>query len=182
MQINNLDTENITIDTYQMFNGESFEGNELDGFNEQNETLYTYDDFNWSYNHKKIVEDLANASIEILEHSIKYTEYADIIKSITYVSSGSPKFYNYTTDHYIMNIDFDPEKLQSYSDKNYKEIREKAENYDDTIINNLISVHSMQYASLCHILDNCISDDDYKMAMWEKENEIYSENTTITKK
>lgn len=173
ININNLDTEKITIDTYGMFTGDGFEECELDYLQEQNPGT-NYDDYEWTYNHPEIVKDLAHASIEIVRRAIKYTEYEKIINSITYVSSGSPRFYNYTTDHYIMSVDYNLVELHNYTFKNYDDIHAIAQKY-----NTEVTDEDRLYAAIINILDNCISDDDYKMSMWDAEHEIYSNNVNI---
>ena len=175
ININNLDTENITIDTYSMFTGEGFEECELENLRENNSSA-EYDDYDWTYNHAEIVKDLAHASIEILEQAIKYTEYAKIITGITYLKSTSPKFYNYTTDSYLMAVTVELKPLNKYIEKNHAEILARASRYDDSVVDGIVSLESMQHAAICHILDNCISEDDYKMSMWELEQETYSNN------
>lgn len=182
--IDNRDTENIHIDTYQMLTGDS--ADEMTLYNE-NETLHetnpnapdlTYDDYDWEYNHKQIVEDFAHASIQIITQAIAYTEYAKIITNIKYLASGSPKFYNFTTDWYTAEYTADTVALHNYIAANYDAILEKAKKYDDYIRTNEVSKDNLAHAAIVHILDNVITADDYNMAMWKKETEIYDENTT----
>ena len=177
--IDNRDTENIHIDTYGMLTGDTADEYTIESEIESTgNTELTYDSFEWEYDHKQIVKDLAHASIEIVEQAIAGTEYAKIIKGIEFVGSGSPTYYNYTTDWYTMSVDVDMDELKKYIDIHTKEIEKIAESYDNTGIVDLENYENMHHAGICHILNNCITSDDYNMEMWEKEHEIYSENTT----
>lgn len=177
ININNLDTENITIDTYGMFTGESID--EMMRENMREDGREDYDTVDIDYNMPEIVEGLARASIDIILQAIKYTDYAKIITGITYVSSHSPKFYNYTTDSYIAKYTVNEKELDIYTQANYEDIEEIVRGYDDCDATGNEYTALFNYATVCHILNNCITDDDYKMSMWESESEVYYENMTI---
>lgn len=181
--IDNRDTENIHIDTYQMLTGESHDEITIEYENEnrpEGTDELTYDDFDWSYNHPAIVKDFATASIKIIDQAIKYTDYAKIIINIEYLASGSPKFYNYTSDWYTAEYICDIVALHNYIAANYDEVLAIAKKYDDYIITSEVSKENLAHAAVCHILNNCITADDYNMAMWEEEYQVYSDNTTYT--
>jgi hypothetical protein len=163
-----------------MLTGDGADEMTIENERETDDTV-TYDSFEWEYNHKQIVEDFAHASINIIEQAIAFTEYSKIVKSITFIESGSPSFYNYTTDWYTMSVNVDMNELEKYIDIHTKEIEKIAESYDNTGIVDLENYENMYHAGVCHILNNCITADDYNMAMWEKETEIYYENTTYKK-
>lgn len=175
IEIDNRDTQNVHIDTYGYFTSESYDECELENLREDYGDV-DYDDFEWEYNHENIVKDLADSSIEVIEQAMKYTEYAEIITAIELVRSFSPRYYNYTTDGYKMNVTYNATKLHEYMSSHYDEIVKIASDYSTEINDN-----DRIYATIVHILDNCISSDDYNMAMCENVHEIYSENTTITK-
>lgn len=158
--INNLDTA-LTIDTYQMFNGESAYEMELDYYKtEENKEV----DIN--YNHKQIVKDLAEASInEIMIQLDKYENTTGIINHMTVVKTYSPQFYNYTTDSYNVEIDFNEDKLEKFIKDNYDDFQQ----FDDNSIEN----------QLIFLLDQ-IDKDSYNQGMWERETEIYINNQTVT--
>ena len=187
ININNLDTDMVHIDTYQMLTGDNFTDYELETLQEQYPEC-TYDDFEWTYDHENIVKDLAMASIDILSNAIDN----DIIKSIEYVSSTSPRFYNYTSDSYIMAVTVDEKELNEYIQLNFIELRKILASWTTATKNSEwyvteytpiddINASDLQHASITHILDNCMTEDNYNMAMWEIEMEAYMENTTITK-
>ena len=175
--IDNRDTENTHIDTYRMLTGESAEEYERENMREDGRDDWNTVEIN--YNHVEVVNWLANESIEILTQAIANTKYANIVKSITFVSAGSPTYYNYTTDHYVMDIEVDVVELHNYIAKSYEAIYEKAKSYDASIMDGEVSKESLAHSGICHILDNCITADDYNTAMWEKEMECYSENQVI---
>jgi hypothetical protein len=177
------DTENIHVDTYSMLTGDRYDEYviECERDAQHNDTL-TYDSFDWSYDHAGIVRDLSRASINIVLQAIAHTEYAEIIKDIDYVKSGSPQFYNYTTDWYVMRVSYNSRALGRYIKKHAQAITERAHGYSvitgtGASTESAIDKEHLHHAALCHILDNCISRDDYNYEMWDKEIEIYGENT-----
>ena len=170
IQIDNRDTDNIHIDTYQMLTGEGADESTIDyERDERKDDSLTYDSFDWTYDHKQIVKAFALESISILENNVD----KDIISSITLESTSSPRFYNYTTDGYVMNVTYNLVKLNEYVTANYKAIKEKADGYSDSNVD-----ANMLHAGICHLFDNCMSKDDYNMSIWEVESEVYMNNTT----
>lgn len=172
--LNNLDTENIHIDTYQMLTGESAEEYERENMKEDGREDWETVDI--EYNHDAIVKALALASINIVSQE---TAHDKIVQSITYVSHGSPRFYNYTTDHYIADYECDTVALHNYIASHYDEVLKKAQSYDDYVCTGEVSKENLAHAGLCHYIDNAIKADDYNMAMWEIESECYYENQII---
>ncbi len=180
IKINNLDLKDVHIDTHSTLTGESFCDYELETLAETNENV-TYDDFKWEYDHRAIVTDFAKKSINIVLQAIAHENGADCIKGITYVSSHSPKFYNYISDSYVMAVECDTVALHDYIAKNYTEIYALASRYNQAICDGSPDSDSLAHAAVCHIINNAVVADDYNMSMWEVEHEVYSENTTITK-
>lgn len=134
-----------------------------------------------SYDHPAIVQGLAHASIKIVLQALAHTPAVSIITAITYVSRGSPKFYNYTTDYYIAGYTVDSDALTAYIDANREAIVAIASKYNRTICDDgVISLESMQHAAVCHIINEAIHADDYNMAMWEIENDVYYQNMEWT--
>ncbi len=172
IELNNQDTK-YTIDTYVYFTGDRFEESELDYMDGGS---LTYDDYEWIYDHKNIVNGLAKESIEYLKDLFCLYDGSGqaIIKSIDLISSGSPQYYNYTTDYYIMNVKYDDQLLDEYIKKNsaafvaYKK---------DSIIPDEDPLYKITF-----YIDQFYKDDDYINTIYEKEYEIYSNNVTITKK
>jgi len=179
--LDNRDTENIHIDTYGMLTGENYDEMTLEyERDEKNNPELNYDSFDWTYEHPAIVKDFAAASIEILEQVISNTNYAKIITGIQYLASGSPTYYNYTTDWYTAEYTVDETALDAYIQANYEEIEKIVQRYDDCNATGKEYAELLNHAAVCHILNNCMTADDYNIALWEKEYEVYSENTTLT--
>lgn len=179
--IHNGDLENVHIDTYQMLSGESFTDMEIDNLREEYGDDITYDSFDWTYDHESIVRDFAHASINYLYNEL-VTHGDGLITGITYQKSGSPKFYNYSSDWYTAEYDVNPQKLHDYIATHYDEILEKVKKYHRVICDGDITSEDHAHAGLCHYIDNHInslSDDDYNYHMWEVETEVYYENTTM---
>lgn len=175
LKIDNRDTENIHIDTYSMLTGESADDmmREYEEENARTENREYNKDFDIDYDMKSIVKDLANVSIGILENNVD----KDIIKSITLISTSSPKFYNYTTDGYVMAVSFNEKALNKYIEDNKQAVKDifkdYSHQYDEDMNENIY------HAGLCHLLDNCITKDDYNIDMWEEETNVYYEHMTI---
>ena len=177
--IDNRDTENIHIDTYGMLTGDSFIEYEIEYLSERDNKSYDYDDFDWSFDHKNIVKQFAIESIGIIENAIASTDYEKIITSIELEKSFSPKYYNYTTDGYKMVVEYDEKALERYTEDNHGAILEIAKKY--RAYESDITKNDIVYAGIVHIIQNCITSDDYNMDMWEHELEIYSNNVEITR-
>jgi hypothetical protein len=177
--LDNRDTENIHIDTYAVLTGDRADEMTIVARENENRPAdtpeYDYDSFDWTHNHKQIVEDFAKESIAIIWQAIANTDYAKIITNIEYIKSGSPKFYNYTTDWYTATYTVDEKELDIYAKRHTDGVMAIAKTY--VPYHEQPSLEDIQRATLCHILNNCITADDYNMAMWEKETEIYYENT-----
>src|SRR5690606_36191963 len=68
-----------------------------------------------SFDQAQIVKDLATESIGYLDNEVRDL---GIIKSIRLLDTHSPKYYNYTTDNYRMEIDFNVKNLVSWLREN----------------------------------------------------------------
>lgn len=166
------------IDTYQMFTGDSFIEREVEYLCEQHDdSTLTYDDFDWEFDHKAIVEAFAKASIEAILQAVAY-EKPEIVKSIEFVSSASPKFYNYTTDSYVMTVDVHTPNLNDYIAKHYDAVHERARGYGTSFED--VTPENLAHAGLCHYIDSLVVADDYNYTLWEIEHEVYSENCKVT--
>jgi hypothetical protein len=171
IKLNNLDT-NFSIDTYQMFTGDYVYESELEYYKED----HNKENVDINFDHKNIVKDLANESIKtILSHLNQYDTTKDIIKDIVLIDTFSPKYYNYTTDSYDMEIDFNSNKLNKWI----------KDNYLDNDVKELLNKWSLKdkenqfCAKLIIYLNTMIDKDSYNMSIWEEETNIYYENMTI---
>jgi hypothetical protein len=155
--LDNRDTENIHIDTYAVLTGDR--ADEMTIVARENENRPA---------------DFAKESIAIIWQAIANTDYAKIITNIEYIKSGSPKFYNpYTTDWYTATYTVDEKEIDIYFKQHPNEIIAIAKTHEQPPLED----EDIQRATLCHILNHCITADDYNMAIREKETEIYYKNT-----
>lgn len=177
--IDNRDTI-AHIDTYQVFTGESFEEYELEYLREIHEdSTLDYDSFEWSYDHDAIVKELAIQSIDIIENELRHSDI-DVIESIELDESFSPRFYNYTTDGYKMNVTCNAPRLHEYMVKHYDAILEIAKSH--RAYESDITDDDRVYATVVHIINNVLEEESYTLEMFEHVHEIYSNNTEIEKK
>lgn len=179
IKIDNRDLENVHIDTYQMLTGDSAE--EMLRDYEQENGREDYETVDIDYDHNGVVKDFAMVSIDYLSQQLT-TAKPQVVKNITYISHGSPKFYNYTTDYYVADYDVNIVELHNYIAANYDAVIEKVRSYKNvysyTPIED-ISKYDISHAGVCHYIDSVIERDDYNMALWECENEIYYEHSTV---
>ncbi len=157
MKINNLDTK-YSIDTYQLFDF----NDEMEYFNLD----WCYDDYDWTYDNKWYTEALAKQSIKYIKELVS----SDVIQNITLVSVYSPKFYNYTTDNYVMDIEYDQSELNKFIKKN----RDKYIEYSKDLE---LDTHT----ELCFYINSFDDDmiDDYYYNMTE--NVLQTTYTNFTK-
>ena len=96
IEINNQDTL-FTIDTYQTFTGDDNEDMMIEGFGCSRDIL------DFDYNHDEIIKCLSQASFEYISGIVSDS---DIINEMRFLRHGSPKFYNYSSDYYVFEIDY----------------------------------------------------------------------------
>lgn len=116
IKIDNRDLP-FTIDTYATFTLDSETEQEIDYYNETNNTELDYDDFDFSFDMNGYIKHLAQASVAILKDEL----IGDIVKDIELVDTNSPQFYNYTTDSYTANWTIDDTTLTQYCTDNATE-------------------------------------------------------------
>ena len=82
------------------------EQNEIDNYNQENNTDYDYDNFNWFYDdYYKIVNiNSCNFVEDILQK-------LNLIKSITYENMQSPKEYNFATDSINIEVEISTKQI-----------------------------------------------------------------------
>jgi len=174
--INNLDLE-YSIDTYGMFKGDSVDESESEYYAEQYQlTEDEWRSVSFNYEHKDIVKSLAIESVSNLHNGLVGIVVLDISKPI---KTGSPKFYNYTTDWYIAEWTIDEVQLKKY-------ILNRFNSYRDWVLQSSWSAESRredQEIELLAMLEyyalNTYTVDDYNQAMWEQESEIYYNHMSL---
>lgn len=184
LTINSLDLA-YTIDTYQMFNGESVLEGEQMHYSEEYE-LTDDETFNLSfdYDHKAIVQAFAEHSIAILENELTTGRYSssvtNVVKGITLIKTGSPQFYNYSTDWYTAEWDIDRTNLEGYiagHDTAFNEWRyESGWTSDDMLDTDKVILIWLDFYTRQEL-----EVDTYDSQMWEIEGDVYYEHMTLDK-
>lgn len=186
IQINNHDLgDGATIDTYGMFENYSVVDMMIDDYNEENGVSLDYDDFEWTYDFKQIVAEIAEARAKEL------VEDVDCIESIKVLRSGSPEYYNFTTDWFVGEYVIDLDKLE----KTISENKEKfepwyQEHWAITVENSRNDEEKAEcliIAKLDFIINNIVHDNKYVCEeafnnLCEAVDEIYWNNITMERK
>lgn len=110
---NNLDTK-YTIDTYSTFTSDDYELMEMEKYNSEYSTNHDYSDFDWKYDHEAILKNLSNNSISYILQEID----KNIIQSIEVKDCRSPREYNFTTDSYTVEVEYNDIELNKYINDN----------------------------------------------------------------
>jgi len=181
--IDNRDTP-FTIDTYGMFNGESFD--EMESEFIIDEYGIAPDDIDFEYDHKGIVSDLAAKSVDVITDILGDNEN-DVVRSISApLSTGSPQFYNFTTDWYTAEWDINELALLKFIQANATEWRQYIlDEWREIVANKPVTLEMLQ-ADDNKLMTGALAfwaqqfDDEYKDSMFEGEHEIYSENVTYS--
>lgn len=166
-----------SIDTYGLFDGGEVDSNLIEWYNEEHNTGYNYDDFEWDYDHKSIVKDLAERRAKYLENDV------DVIHSVKVLETGSPREYNFSTDWATFEIDYDKDAVDTY-------IYDHAEDWSEWYRDNWYSTIEwredgdykdtlLEMARLNFYLDKWY-DANWKAydPLYEDEYDIYYEHTT----
>lgn len=183
--VNSQDLGNAgTIDTYGIYKGEGVDEQIIDDYNEEHNTDYSYDDFDWNYDHKQIVKDLAEYRAKALENDV------GIIHSVKVLETGSPREYNFSTDWAMFEIDYDEDEVEKY----VKDTKEKYDGWyrdsgwysstewrddDDPRRAENIRIAKLDYYLNTKALPEF---DDWYWSVAEHESEIYINNTEVTLK
>lgn len=171
-----------SIDTYGLFTGDQADENLLDYYNEEHNTSYEWDDFDWEYDHANIVREFAEVRAKFLEES------SDALKSVEVINTGSPREYNFGTDYAMFKIDYDEGMVESF-------IKENQADYDNFYRESGWAAHTewredtdrrkaenIERAKLDYYLNKTIDWDEAYYALAEEEYRIYEENTKMTLK
>jgi hypothetical protein len=120
-----------TIDTYAIYTSDQHEEMEIDCYNEQNKTDLDYDGFDWTYDHKGLVQWLADTLLSQLRGNIR----DNVILAIEQDGDAwSPSYYNYATDNASFTYLVDVDALNKYVDDNLAAYNEqKKRGYDGFI-------------------------------------------------
>jgi hypothetical protein len=180
IRINNKDLA-YTIDTYGMFTGENVDVQEAEHYREMFDL--TDDEFNsieFDYDHPGVVKDLAISSVGLLNDEL----VGSVVKSINLVSTGSPRFYNYTTDWYVAEWNLNTRKLEAYVQAKLGKFNSFLREHWTTVYyaHGTEDFNKENYivASLDFYTREEYSPEDYLNSMFEHEHVAWYENTELT--
>lgn len=171
-----------TIDTYGVFDGNHADDMLINDYNEEHGTEYNYDDFEWDYNHDQIVKDLAELRAGFLENE------SEAIQKVVTLRTGSPKFYNFSTDYAIYEVTYDENLVGKYVEENKEDYDkwyrdsgwyEHTEWMDDE---DRRKEENIAISKLDYYLNKTIDSDTAYYALAEREDEVYENNTKMTLK
>lgn len=190
----------VNVDTYQCFNGDSWEENDLDymGGNlreclvshpaaDRADVTFEWDDFDRDYDHHQILWDLSEAAAEGLVTD-GGLHFGQVITGAEVLSVYSPAAYNFATDSFNATLTLDTEMLaEVLDDIDTEDLEAWAQDrwqsrsgfishiprYFDTE-----PQWAMVWAAVARVLVD--ADYDGTMATAEAEWEAYMNNTTIT--
>lgn len=109
---------NISPDTYQLVNGDSWENSELDHYNEYPpehapDRRLDYDDFDWQYDHTAIVRSFGETLVRWVTEQMEGLGVT--VRDPEIRDSWSPKEYNFVSDGFEMEFTCDPAELRALS-------------------------------------------------------------------
>lgn len=149
--IHNGDTA-FYIDTYQHFTYDNTEELIISDYNDEHDTDYDYDHFTWSYDNAGYIKALAEASIEAISEVV----LGDIVTGIELESTGSPKYYNYSTDYYKASWSYNLDKLLDWIQERIDSFRDHyAESWRNTLP---LGITIRDYLDKCYTDDTAIAD------------------------
>lgn len=179
LKIDNRDLS-YTIDTYGMFTGDWQYESEVEYYKDEYElTDDEAQQIDFDYDHPGIVKALAESSINILWNELK----GDIVQDITLDDSGSPQFYNYTTDHYTAEWTVNTDALEAYIRNTEVEFKAYvAEKWDYEYSKAVLEqdTDTQTVVALDFWTGRILSEDQYNDQMFEREFEVYSNNMKPT--
>ena len=184
IEINSQDLgDAATVDTYGTFNGDFEINTMIDDYNDEYRVIngrdYDYDDFEWTFNKDQIVRDFAELRAGFLENE------SEAIQKVVTLRTGSPKFYNYSTDYAIYEVTYDDDLVEKYVEKNKEDYDkwyrdsgwyEHTEWMDDE---DRRKEENIAISKLDYYLNKTIDSDTAYYALAEQEYEVYENNTTM---
>ena len=183
---------NLSPDTYQCFNGDSWECREIEYWSEETGRELDWNDFDWEYDHAGIVRALAEEGVDIIAGLLKDAGL-ESVDNVSITNSWSPREYNFTSDGFEMELTFDPTELRDltpdfdvddWAHEHYSS-RDGFLSFvigrldDDGWRRQLDAEFRIEYLLA---KDNPYNEawDHFLMGLLDKEDRIYSENVKVT--
>jgi hypothetical protein len=179
----------VSVDTYQSFNGDSWVEQESEWLEQERGIPEAWRYVDFDYDHRKILEELAEASIAGILNDLPV---GSPIESIEYESNWSPSAYNFQSDTYTAKFTVNWTQLKKWLKESGRDreewMRERWSSYD--------GFHSHMYpgywndpewrpgmkvyATIAMYLEEVIDRESQFMAVAEAEWEAYSNNVTLS--
>jgi hypothetical protein len=164
-----------TIDTYQTFVTDSYEEQAIEYYNERESyeaqkngtndaRVYTYDDFEWEYDHKGFVKCLADNWVHFMRENI----LDDVILAVELDGEPwSPRQYNFSTDNANIKFTVDYEKLMAYIEANREHYSENKIRGRDGFMWFGDDEQTALHYYLAHKSETDYPQDDYYSDQWD---------------
>lgn len=186
---------NISPDTYQSFNGDSWLESEHEYLSEHYGVPIGWRegelDVDVTYDHKAIVRALAEVAADWIRDTL-WQNGLDSISNVHVVDSWSPAYYNFQSDGFEVELTCDPEELRALTegfdvDAHAHDHYRSYDGFLSYVTGRLEDPEwRAQYDGefrvehlLAHADDPDVHGREWIMALAEAEYEVYSEHTTI---
>jgi hypothetical protein len=180
---------NISPDTYQLVNGDSWTESEIEWWSQETGRDLTYDDLSWEYDHAGIVRGFAEELAHWISEELMGAGL-NSLANVRVVDSWSPQFYNFTSDGFEVEITCDPAELRGLTgdfdvDDWVHEWYRSCDGFISYVPSRLDDSEwragydaEFRVESLLASLDPS-DNEDWRYRLWEAEHEVYGENTRV---
>lgn len=186
----NLDSNmlpHLNVDTYQSFTGDYFVESEVDYRHEEYGTSPDVDGYDVTYDHSKINEGLGKLAADVL---MAHTPSDGVIESCEYLSSYSPRYYNFETDSFNADYEINATRLDAWVTETGLSINDYAQEHFRSRDGFLSFIPGRMLdpdtADECHFwlalhawMNSELDGDEMGMSMHEHVEEVYREAITI---
>lgn len=181
---------NMSPDTYQTFTSDHFEESEIEGWSEHLGRDLNYDDFDWTYDHAGIVRSISEVMADWIGERLSDLGVGSAQVELT--RTGSPKFYNFESDWFEIEVTLDPAELRAVTpdfdvDAWASEYYRSYDGFHSYVTGRM---HDDDYhaeydfafrvESLLRENADTYEPDNWKYEVWENEYEIYMDHVTMT--
>lgn len=180
---------NVSPDTYQLVNGDSWCEREVEYWSEETGRDLGYDDIEWTYDHTGIVRAFAETLALWIRDTLMGAGLASV-RDVEVLDSWSPREYNFTSDGFEVSLTCDPQELRGLTpdfdvDDWGHEWYRSVDGFASFVTSRLRddSWHAdydgeFRIESLLSGLD--ISDDEtWRFALYDDEDEVYRDHTQV---
>jgi hypothetical protein len=179
---------NLSPDTYHLFSGESWVESEYQWWSEKNPDRDVSHDLDITYDHAAIVQALAQELADWLAETLADAGLDSVL--VRLVDTWSPKYYNFESDGFEVEVTCDPAQLREISEG--FNVDAWAEAYYGSVDGFRSFVPTRMHdadwradydgqfriESVLAALGDEV-EDSWKYRLWESEGEIYMEHTVV---